>query len=87
MDVEGSSRDTIFYALWMGQGKDLKLETPGAPGEIQNQHFPNIGSNKVTLLGKHWVLHLNYRVACSRATKCRTEVKYKNTVLVRTVLV
>jgi len=41
----------------MGRGKDLKLETLGAPGEIQNQYSPNTGSNRVTLLGKQWVLH------------------------------
>jgi hypothetical protein len=85
--VEGSSRDIIFCALWMGRGKDLKPETLGARGEIQNQYSPNTGSSRVTLLEKQWVLHLNYRVACSWTPKCRAEAKYKNTVLVRTVLV
>ena len=60
MDGEGSSRDIIFYFLWMDRGIDLKLETLGAPGEIKNQYSPNTGSNIVTLLEKQWVLHLNY---------------------------
>lgn len=87
MDVEGSGSSIIFSALWMSRRKHLKLETLGAQGEIQNRHSPNTCSYRVTLLGKQWVLQLNYRVACTRAPKCRTEAKYKNTVLVRMVLV
>jgi hypothetical protein len=56
MNVGGSSRGTIFYALWMGREIYLKLDTLDAPGEIQNQYSPNVSSNRVTLLGKQWVL-------------------------------
>jgi hypothetical protein len=52
MNVEGSGSNIIFYALWVGRRKDIKLETLGAPGEIQNWYSPNTGSNRVALLGK-----------------------------------
>jgi hypothetical protein len=55
MDVEGSGSNIIFYALWMRRRKDLKLETLGAPSEIQNRYSPNTGSNRITLLGNQWV--------------------------------
>jgi hypothetical protein len=45
--VDESSRGIIYATLWMGRGKELQLETQGAPGETQYQLSPNTGKNRV----------------------------------------